>query len=228
MGKETDDVIDLSKCPEVDHVIPCPAPNSLYKTIIEERFHEFSDGSVVVADDKAKLKLKLREICSGFVRVEKDLHRGTKPLSNTKNNKLSELLKTLPNAIIYTEFDYDIINVEKVCKDLNYSYVIVNGKTKNSGELINRFKDGSVKFLIIQNKSGNAGLDLTCTNNIIFYTLPEGYIVFKQCKGRIRRPGQTKECNYYYLVCQDSIEYKILDQLKRKKSYTTKVFRIYK
>ena len=115
-----------------------------------------------------------------------------------------------------------------MCDSLNVSYVTVDGSTRNSGPLIDSFKQGKVRFLVMQNKSGNAGLDLTCTNNVIFYTLPEGYIVFKQCKGRIRRPGQTKECNYYYFMCKDSLEKDILKSLKRKKSYTTRVFKIYK
>lgn len=227
-GMETDDAIDMSKCPEIDHIIECEEPDSLYNTIIQDRVYEFPGDIAVVADSKAKLKLKLREICSGFVRVERENKRGTKYLSNTKNKELEKLLKNLPNAIIYTEFKADIKNVSSVCESLNRSYVIVDGSTKKSDELIERFKARQVDFLVIQSKSGNAGLDLTCTNNIIFYTLPEGYIVFQQCKGRIRRPGQTKECNYYYLVCKDTLEYDIIKQLKRKKSYTTKIFNIYK
>lgn len=227
-GMETDDAIDLTECPEVDHIVECDKPSELYNILIRDRVYEFKDGSAVVADSKAKLKLKLREVCSGFVRVEDGIKRGTCYLSNSKNNKLKELLSTLPNAIIYTEFKSDIKNVQSVCDDLNRSYVIVDGSVRKSDELIERFKAKQVDFLIIQNKSGNAGLDLTCTNNIIFYTLPEGYIVYHQCKGRIRRPGQTKECNYYYLVCKDTIEYDIINSLKRKKSYTTKVFNIYK
>ena len=227
-GKETDDVIDLSDCPEVDHEIICNHPDPLYDILIEDRFFELPNCSVVVADSKAKLKIKLREICSGFIRVEKDGKVGTQGLTNTKNPELLKLLPTLKNAIIYTEFKRDIKNISAVCDSLNVSYVTVDGSTRNSGPLIDSFKQGKVRFLVMQNKSGNAGLDLTCTNNVIFYTLPEGYIVFKQCKGRIRRPGQTKECNYYYFMCKDSLEKDILKSLKRKKSYTTRVFKIYK
>lgn len=227
-GKETDDVVDLSACPENDIIIPCPHPSKLYDQLIQDRVIEFFNGSAVVADGKALLKIKLREICSGFVRVERGTQTGTKTLTNTKTDKLKELLNTLPNAIIYTEFKKDISVIETVCNELNASYVVVDGSTKKSGELINRFKDGQVRFLVMQNKSGSAGLDLTCTNNIVFYTLPESYITFKQCKGRIRRPGQTKPCNYYYLLCDDTIEYDILKSLKKKKSFTTRIFKIYK
>ena len=121
-------------------------------------------------------------------------------------------------------------NLSNICDDLNLNYAIVDGSTskKNADSYIKGFKDGTISFLIMQSKSGNAGLDLTCTNNVIFYALPESYIVFKQCKGRIRRPGQTKVCNYYYFICEDSLEKDMIQSLKKKKSFTTRVFKIYK
>lgn len=226
-GKETDDVLDLSDCPERNHIIECEHPGLTYSQLVKDRLIEYPNGSVVVADSKAILKIKLREICSGFVRVEKGELKGTKPLPNTKIKKLENLLTKLPNAIIYTEFKYDIKNITSTCDRLNKTYVVVDGSTRKSAGLIDDFKQGKVDYLIIQNRSGNAGLDLTCTNNIVFYSLPESYIVYHQCKGRIRRPGQTKECNYYHLICKDTIEKDILNSLRRKKSFTTKLFKVY-
>ena len=229
-GKETDDVIDLSKCPENDIIIECPKPDPLYYQLTEDKVLEFSDGSAVVADSKAKLKIKQREMCCGFVRVERDGKKGTKRIFNPKENPVIKFLPTMDHAIIYTEFKRDIQNLSKICDDLKLSYAIVDGSTskKKADCFIEWFKNGTIRFLIMQSKSGNAGLDLTCTNNVVFYTLPESYIVFKQCKGRIRRPGQNKVCNYYYFICEDSVEYDMIKSLKRKKCFSNRVFKIYK
>ncbi|MFA7030312.1 MAG: helicase-related protein, partial [Candidatus Cloacimonadaceae bacterium] len=89
------------------------------------------------------------------------------------------------------------------------------------------FKEGKVNYLVIQSKSGNAGLDLTVTNNVVFYTMPESYIVYHQCKSRIRRIGQEQECNYYHMICRDTVEERVYDSLKRKKSFSTRLFKIY-
>ena len=229
-GKETDDVIDLSKCPENDIIIECPKPDPLYYQLTEDKVLEFSDGSAVVADSKAKLKIKQREMCCGFVRVERNEQKGTKRIFNPKENQIIKFLPTIDHAIIYTEFKRDIQNLSKICDDLKLSYAIVDGSTskKKADCFIEWFKNGAIRFLIMQSKSGNAGLDLTCTNNVVFYTLPESYIVFKQCKGRIRRPGQNKVCNYYYFICEDSVEYDMIKSLKRKKCFSNRVFKIYK
>lgn len=229
-GKETDEVLDLSACPENEVVIDCARPDPLYYQLGEDKVLEFADGSAVVADGKALLKIKQREMCCGFVRVEKDGKKGTKKIFNPKEEAARNFLPTLPNAIIYTEFKRDIVNLSKILDDLQISYAVIDGSTaaKIADSYIKRFKDGTIKFLVMQSKSGNAGLDLTCTNNVIFYTLPESYVVFKQCKGRIRRPGQTKVCNYYYFICQDSLELDMIKSLKRKKSFTVRLFKIYK
>ena len=229
-GKETDDVVDLSACPENEIIIQCPRPDPLYYQLGEDKVLEFPDGSVVVADGKALLKIKQREMCCGFVRVERGTQKGTKRIFNPKDQPARKFLPTIDHAIIYTEFKRDMQNLSKICDDLQLRYAIIDGSTskKNADSYIKGFKDGTIKFLIMHSKSGNAGLDLTCTNNVIFYTLPESYIVFKQCKGRIRRPGQTKVCNYYYFICEDSLEKDMIQSLKKKKSFTTRVFKIYK
>lgn len=229
-GKETDDVVDLSACPENDIIINCPRPDPLYYQLGEDKVLEFPDGSAVVADGKALLKIKQREMCCGFVRVERGTQKGTKKIFNPKDEVVRNFLPTISNAIVYTEFKRDMQNLSNICNDLQLSYAIIDGSTnkKDADSYIKGFKDGTIRFLIMQSRSGNAGLDLTCTNNIIFYALPESYIVFKQCKGRIRRPGQTKVCNYYYFICEDSLEKDMIQSLKKKKSFTTRVFKIYK
>jgi SNF2 family DNA or RNA helicase len=150
-------------------------------------------------------------------------------VESPKIDKFRELIQTLPKAIIYYEFTSSLNQIEQVLKEEDKKYVVVNGKcnTKKSTLLIEKFKYHREIYLVIQCRSGNAGLDLTNTNNIIFYSLPESYIVFHQCKARIRRIGQLKDCNYYYLICEDSIEELIYSTLKRKKSFTDKVFQNY-
>ena len=231
-GKKTEEVI-TNLPPEVDHIIECKHPQDLYDELKNDRLLEFPNGSVVVADDKAKLRLKLREICSGHVRVldPKTKRTGTKPLPQNKLPDIAKVLPTLQQGIIYADFTFDLTILKQLCDSMNYTNGVINGKTKKkeSDELIKRFKNGSIKFLIIQCKSGGAGLDLYCTNNVLFYTLPESYLTYTQCLGRIRRQGQTKECNYYYFLCKDSIEEDMLfKSLKRKKNFTNKVFKIYK
>ena len=230
-GKPTEEVVQLTE--EHDYIYFCQKSKAydilvkdrvLAKEINGERFR-------CVADNKGVLKIKLREICNGHIQLENT--SGDSKLKRVlcdKANQLTNILQTkVDECIIYYEFDNDLLTIEPTLNSLGLTYHVVNGKTskKNSATYIEEFKEHKVKILVMQSKSGNAGLDLTNVNNIIFYSLPESYIVFTQCKARINRIGQTKECNYYYLICKDSIEEQMMSALKRKKNFSIRLFKIY-
>ena len=222
-GKETHEVINLTE--ENIFKVMCPHPGLFYEELKKEYIVNIG-GLDIVADNKGVLKIKLREICSGHIKTTEEPIK-TIELPNPKVEPLENLLETVKHGIIYTEFDEDIVFVTRSLNKLKRTYVIVNGKTKKSGHLIDKFKEGEVDYLVIQSKSGNAGLDLTNTNNVIFYSMPESYIVYHQCKSRIRRIGQHEACNYYHLICENTVEEQIYNSLKRKKSFSTRLFKLY-
>jgi SNF2 family DNA or RNA helicase len=230
-GKPTEEVVQLTK--ENDYTIHC-TKSTEYDILLKDRVlvkHFNGERYRCVADNKGVLKVKLRELCNGHIELVSHSNGTILDYIRTdKSDKLEELLSYHVNkGIIYYEFDNDLPIIEKeLCKQ-SINYRIVNGHTnkKNSAKYIEEFKQGIVGILVMQSKSGNAGLDLTNVNDIIFYSLPESYITFTQCKARINRIGQTKECNYYYLICKDSIEEQMLVALRRKKNFSTRLFKIY-
>ncbi len=226
-GKKSEEVIQLS--PEHHTVIECEHPGENYDTLAKHRILRL-DNLDVVADNKAILRTKLRQISSGHVTgITPDTNETVRVLlNNTKYIKLQALITTLPSAIIYTEYDMDMEIVVKCLVDTGKTFGCISGSTHNPQEIIDDFLNKRIEFLVMQNKSGNAGLDLTCTYNMIFYTLPESHIVFTQCKARIQRLGQTNDCNYYYLLCKNTVEEDIYYKaLTKKKSYSDKLFLSY-
>ena len=232
-GKKTEDVVTLTE--DIDHKIICDHPGNPYNVLSTKRIIRGEDYLACVADNKGVLKIKLREMCNGHFTLEnpEGTYKVTKfakmNLPTSKLNKLIELLKQIPKGIIYYEFTNDLWFIEKAMKELNINYRIINGSVtaKGSGKLAQEFKENKFDYLVMQSRSGNAGLDFTNVNNIIFYSLPESYIVYKQCRCRIQRIGQSKECNYWHLVCKDTIEEQIFNSLKKKKSFSNRVFKIY-
>ena len=232
-GKKTDEVVQLTE--EHFYIINCDKPMA-YDRLAKDRVLRINivgkqESVRCVADNKGVLKIKLRELCNGHIACEDSNKTPINiRLDTPKSDELATLItNTVNKGIIYYEFDNDLDYITEVLKACNKSYVVLNGKTskKDIPILIENFKNNIKDFLVMQSKSGNAGLDLTNTNNIIFYSLPESYIVFTQCKARINRIGQTKECNYYYLICKDTIEEQMLSTLNRKKNFTTRLFKIY-
>lgn len=231
-GEQTENLIDL---PDQHHnIIECNFKNKEYYNLLKKNNTVEINGDIIIADSPVVLRMKLKQMCNGFLFYKKFNEktcietRELIVLENPKLEPLKKLVTTLNSGIIYTQFDYDIEVIANLLTSLNLSFVCVNGKTKDSDPLIDSFKKGEVKFLVIQAQSGNAGLDLFVTNNMIFYSLPDSYIVFEQCIYRMRRIGQTLECNYYYLITKGSIEPVIYRALKNKKSFNNKMFNLYR
>jgi SNF2 family DNA or RNA helicase len=233
IAKKTEDVIDLTDSNE--YIIKCPHPSALYDELFRNRvLNSINYGGIhlpnyeCVCDTPSLLRISLKEICCGLLTIKEIQTQQTEwfRLPSPKISELTKLIQNIPKGIIYFEFTHSIVDIATVLDNLNKSYVVVDGKTsaKKSTNMIQSFKSGQVDYLVIQSKSGNAGLDLTNVNTIIFYSLPDSFIVYEQCKHRIRRKGQTKDCNYYYLICTDTVEEKIYETLQKKKSFNDKVF----
>ena len=226
-GKQTEEVINVTE--EHNFIVKCNHPTKYYDSLLQNRVIQ-QGMNACVADTPTKLRIYLREISAGYVNWKTvDNQDVIQHIQTDKVQKLTACAKRVDTGIIYYEFTESIKEITIALQTIHKTYVIVNGNTgiKETQSNLEKFKTNQVDFLIIQSKSGNAGLDLTNVNNIIFYSLPESYIIFHQCKSRIRRIGQTKECNYYYLICENTIEELIFKSLRKKKSFTDRIFKQY-
>ena len=224
-GDKTENLIDLPK--EKEYVLQCELGDlkNTYKKFKKDKVLK-GKGWIAIGDSGAKHRTKLTQLCSGFIYDEEGKAHRTP--YNPKAHAIAELAKKVKKAIIYTTYNEEQLIVEEVLKQIKKSYVVVNGQSKDSAEALDKFKNNKVDFLVIQIVSGNAALDFPHINNVIYYSLHDSYIYFEQSKYRIRRIGQTKECNYYYLIVKGTVEGHRLRSLKNKKSFNNREFELYK
>jgi superfamily II DNA or RNA helicase len=224
-GEKTEDIIDLPS--EEEWVTTC----NLDK--LKETYNKFKKDKVLkgnkwlaLGDSPAKHRIKLTQLCSGFIIDEVGIsHRTT---YNPKEESLKYLVNLCKKAIIYTCFDEEQAIVKDILTKEHKNFVCVNGKTKDSNESIKKFKEGTTDFLVIQIVSGNAALDFPNIDTIIYYSLHDSFIYYEQSKYRIKRIGQTHNCKYYYLIVKGTVEVSRLQALKNKKSFNNREFEIYK
>ncbi|MCR5742042.1 MAG: DEAD/DEAH box helicase family protein [Gammaproteobacteria bacterium] len=224
-GDKTENLIDLPK--ENEFVLPVELGplKDTYKKFKKDKVLKGKDW-YTLGDSGAKHRTKLTQLCSGFIYDEEGKAHRT-PYNPKAEGLLGLILKT-KKAIIYTTYNEEQVIVEEILKKAKAKYVIVNGQSKDAAESLEKFKDGKTDFLVIQIVSGNAALDFPHINNVIYYSLHDSYIYFEQSKYRIRRIGQTKECNYYYLIVKGTVESHRLRSLKNKKSFNNREFELYK
>lgn len=235
--KELDEIIakisygdlpkNLLKLPDEKNImVKVKMEDKTHYNAIQEKGIVQKDGYVITAESPGAVRMKQRQLVTGFMYDE---DKNVVRFKNYKRSALKSIVATLNHGIIFTEFTPNMKDIAEVLDEEGKTYGMVSGKTKNNAETIVKFKNAEIDFLIIQTRAGNAGLDLLRTNNVIFYSLPESGLVFRQAKGRIMRMGQKKTCHYYYILVKGTVEtLKQVPNLKLKEAKHVEQFDLYR
>ena len=91
-------------------------------------------------------------------------------------------------------------------------------------ENIRKFQeDEKVRFFVGTTQTGGYGITLTAASNMIYYS--NGYDLEKrqQSEARIDRIGQTKPMTYIDIMCENTVDERIVKALKKKINIATKI-----
>lgn len=165
--------------------------------------------------------IKLRQICSGFLRFkspEDEDEIEVIKFECPKEDALEQLVLLLPEGckmIVYHEFTATGQRIVDLLKRLKIGHRWLYGAATGREELLSSFKlDPKTRVLVSNSKSGSFGLNLQVANYMVFYEGPADPIIRAQAEKRIDRTGQMKTCHYYDIVVQDSVEEGILTFIK--------------
>ena len=99
----------------------------------------------------------------------------------------------------------------KCSKDEDYR--VFDGRSKT--DTWRDVQEGDARVLVVQYQAGGEGLDLYASDLMIFFEPTLSSLQLEQAKARIMRKGQTKPCDYYYLVTPVEIERNTVDSVRR-------------
>lgn len=190
-----------------------------YKKMEKEFILELSEGNVTAVNAGAKIQ-KLQQISSGFIYAQdEEGKRLTKRLHNQKFKELQGMLEgELINeqVIVFASYQAEIDIFRSHYP--NESYIVGQQKTSDQEENIKRFHSGESRILFANVQASKYGLTFTNCNNVIYYSLTYSLDDLYQSQERIHRIGQTKNCNYIYLIAKDTIDKKIYQAVTKKQS----------
>lgn len=165
------------------------------------------DGKNLVGDTTLTKLLYRRQLCGLY--------------SEEKLKKFADLIaSTDSRVIVFYNFTGELERLKAVIGDRPCN--VVNGQIKD----LSAYETEENAVIFVQYQAGSMGLNLQKANHVIYYTLPLSSMHFEQSKKRIHRIGQKDTCFYYTLICEDSIEEKIFETLKKRKDYTEKLFEL--
>ena len=209
-------------------------PQQIFQTVEVEKAPEYNemmnerlitiDDNTIVSDTPLKLLLNLREITSGFLYDEK---HNSYVLNSFKVDATKKILEEFEseNFVIFYNFTNEFEVLKKMIQKLGKTVLCING-SKNDWLGLNTVNEHSNTVILIHFQSGARGIDRLQFNfnKQIYFSLPLSGELYKQSLKRIHRLKQTKDCYYWTLLMNDTIDDKILNKLKKSQTYTLNMF----
>jgi len=148
------------------------------------------------------------------------------------NNRITELMNILEEtegkAIIWANYQKDMTQIlDNISKEYGPGSVVdYYGLTpqEDRQENIRKFQsDPKCRFLVGTPSTGGYGITLTAANTVIYYS--NGYDLEKrlQSEDRAHRIGQKKNVTYIDIICEDTVDEKIVKALRDKINIASEV-----
>lgn len=142
--------------------------------------------------------------------------------------KVGEVMNILSDAlegsdtkvVIFSEWERmaRLVAMELDARGLRYEFLHGSLEAKKRDEVIGRFQSDNECRIFLSTDTGSTGLNLQAAGIIINLDLPWNPAILEQRIGRIYRIGQEMPVQVLNLVSKDSIEERMIDRLRFKRS----------
>ena len=184
------------------------------------------NGKKVTTVNALTQLMRLQQITCGHFTSDDGM---TQPI---KNNRITELMDVLEEtegkAIIWAHYQYDITAIIKEVIKVHgpgsiVDYYGLTPQDQRQGNIKKFQSDPKCRFIVGTPATGGYGITLTAANTVIYYS--NGYDLEKrlQSEDRAHRIGQQKSVTYVDLICDDTVDEKIVKALRKKINIASEV-----
>ena len=221
-----DDCLDLPKKTFMKRIVQLtPDQFKVYEQMKKEAL-AILNGKMLTTSNALTQLMRLQQITCGHFKSDD----GT--VQQVKSNRIDELIDVLNEiegkVVIWAHWQNDVKQIIKAITDEfdQNSFVDYYGLTpqEERQQNIKRFQeDEDCRFFIGTPQTGGYGITLTAASNMIYYS--NGYDLEKrqQSEARIDRIGQTKPMTYIDIICEDTVDDRIVKALRKKVNIASQV-----
>ena len=207
------------------HITLTPAQKKVYEQM-KKAAMAVLNGKVTTTMTVLTQLMRLHQITCGHFTADDG------SVQEVESNRLKELMSILEEtegkAIIWANYQRDVAQIiEHIEKKYGEGSIVdYYGLTpqEDRQDNIRKFQnDSNCRFLIGTPQTGGYGITLTQANTVIYYS--NGYDLEKrlQSEDRAHRIGQKKTVTYVDLLCEDTVDEKIVKALKNKINIASEV-----
>ena len=191
---------------------------SNYSKLLRERCY----GDIVF-DNVSAMRIGKKSLTGGIVTGTNEFgDRFNYDDNNEKADWLEEFLSNTDEvvSVLYC-YNVEKEKILKVCKKLKKKYIVINGEVNDKPAELK--KDFDVVIGQYQAFSESLdGLQYKC-HLMVFYSMPDSSLMYKQSLGRIDRIGQKEVPIYYHLIMNSTIDETIYTMLINKIEFSEKI-----
>ncbi|MGE4299877.1 MAG: SNF2-related protein [Desulfovibrionaceae bacterium] len=223
---------------EVAKDLPPKVENVYYCGLIEEQQElymalakKLKDQVLATVDEKGIAKsqmsildalLKLRQICCHPRLLKLDMPGVSTNLPSGKfdafKDMVTDIIEEGHKVLVFSQFVSMLHIIRSWLQISNIPFAYLDGASKDRFEQVDRFNNTpEIPIFLISLKAGGTGLNLTSADYVIHYDPWWNPAVESQATDRTHRIGQTRQVFSYKLICQNTVEEKILKLQEMKK-----------
>jgi SNF2 family DNA or RNA helicase len=170
---------------------------------------------------------KLRQICNSTALINEEEDYGN---FSVKTENLLEHIKEKTGQhkiLVFSQFVKMLQIIKTRLDEEHISYEYLDGQTKDRQTRVNNFQENKeVRVFLISLKAGGTGLNLTEADYVYIVDPWWNPAVENQAIDRCYRIGQNKKVMAYRMICNDTIEEKIVSLQSKKKKVAASIISV--
>lgn len=212
-----------------DQVLYCdlePKAMRIYRQLQKESVAGLSKERVITAANVLSRLLRLSQVAGGWIDDDEQV-------SSAKLSLLEETLDDLLGAgkkvVIFARFLPEIRAIQKLLDKkakTGMGYGLITGAVPipHRGDEVRRFQEEpDCRVFLAQIQTAGLGITLTAADTAIFYSLDYSFANYDQARARLHRIGQKNAVTYLHLVARGTVDEKVMETLRTKKSVADEV-----
>lgn len=170
--------------------------------------------------------LKLRQICCDprLLKLEDIPKLKSSAKLETLLDMVQGMVEEGRRILIFSQFVSMLNLIETSLRKAEIPTLRLTGETRNRDAVIQRFQAGAAPVFLISLKAGGVGLNLTAADTVIHYDPWWNPAAENQATDRAWRIGQDKPVFVYKMICERTVEEKILALQQRKLQLTSGIY----
>lgn len=206
--------------PPVVRDIELPAKDMrTMRKLSKEFVAECSTGNKIVLNSVLTRAIRMQQIAAGFCLTQEDPGSPAvcEELNTAKADSLADYMEDLKpgdRVVVFCQFKHDLDAIHAVANKSHREYMELSGRANS----LEKWKVTPGAVLGVQIQAGAEGVDMTCSNHAVYFTLPHSLALYDQSKARLYRPGQSNPVSFVHLIANGTIDELIYQSLIRKRN----------